>query len=365
MVLRNDRMPVYVSWALNGPIVFVLLLKTAGIADEIVHLAVLVFSRRYAVNVPAVHPGNRFAAAFVAVAVSVHGTEKPNPAFESECAVGQRTHRAHVYDIAAELAVDGFLDKGADLRVITAVEYAVYTLRAELLRRKHASEAHDAARHVQFDVWPDVYLLECAPFELIASAGFSVLESEVLQVALARLVADGAVEWVVDEQEFRDSGAGLHDRCVAFAGDLHAIHDHCLAGSHEFGHGARVFFRAFGDAHETGAALAARAFERGVVAHGWRHEIAADLPGRIEDSSAFCDFDGLSVYGDFWHIILQCSSLSKMSVMVFFPLFLFWFYHVAVAFNALDIGVKNTCISRLSSKVEQPNLEGTPRLNIT
>jgi hypothetical protein len=35
------------------------------------------------------------------------------------------------------------------------------------------------------------------------------------------------------------------------------------------------------------------------------------LPGRVEDGGSFRDFDGLAVYGDFWHIIVLCSSRSK------------------------------------------------------
>jgi hypothetical protein len=38
------------------------------------------------------------------------------------------------------------------------------------------------------------------------------------------------------------------------------------------------------------------------------------LPGRVEDGGSFRDFDGLAVYGDFWHIFFNCSiSMNEVS----------------------------------------------------
>lgn len=73
MVLPDHRMPVDVARAFNSPIIRIFLFKTAGIADEIAHLAVFVLAGGNPVNFIPVHPHHYFTAAGGAVAVGVHG----------------------------------------------------------------------------------------------------------------------------------------------------------------------------------------------------------------------------------------------------------------------------------------------------
>ncbi len=301
-------MTVEVARTFNGPIGFGFFLKPAGVANEFVYLPVGVFSGGNAVDFAAVHPGYHLPAAFfvLAIAVRIHRIEEPNPAFESESTVGQCTYRAHINYVPAEIVVNSFLDVGTDFRMIPSVDDAMHALFRELIGHIHTTEAHDTARHVEFDVGANVNFFEGTALKFVAGAGFSVLKREVLQVAFACLIADGAIERVIDEQELRNRRPGFRHSGIAFAGHFHAVHDGRLAGSHEFGHGARVFFRAFGDTHEAGAAFTARAFQRGVIAHGRGHQLAANLTCGIQDGGAFCDFYGLSVYGNFCHFIARC-----------------------------------------------------------
>jgi len=174
-------------------------------------------------------------------------------------------------------------------------------LIGELIGNKYTPETHDAARHVEFDVGADVNFLKGAALKFVAGTGFAMLKREVLQVTLARLITNRAIQGVVDEQKLRDGCAGFYDRCIAFAGDFHAIHDRRLARSHEFGHWAWIFIRAFGDAYKTGATFTARALERRIIAHCGRNELASDLACCVQDGGAVGDLDGLSVYGNFCH----------------------------------------------------------------
>ena len=173
-------MIVQVPWPFNRPIGFVFFLKTAGIANEIVNLSVYVLAPRDSVNFAAVHPRHSFAGTGRTVAVCVHWIEEPNAAFEAKRAVCECTHGAHINDVAAEIIVNRFLDIGADLCVIAAVDDAVYTLLGELIGDVHTTETHDAARHVQFDIRSNVYFLEGAAFKFVTGGGFSMLKSQVL-----------------------------------------------------------------------------------------------------------------------------------------------------------------------------------------
>ena len=64
--------------------------------------------------------------------------------------------------------------------------------------------------------------------------------AEVLEMAFSGLVADGAIEGMVDEQEFDDPVAGID---YLIAGDVlyhHPVHYIGTATSHEFGHGSGI-----------------------------------------------------------------------------------------------------------------------------
>src|SRR5712692_3828336 len=99
----------------------------------------------------------------------------------------------------------------------------------ELLLPRHlvvvarAAIAQHAALAIQGNVrreWDR--LLEVKARAVDAAGGIPVAEREVLQRALAALVAYGTVEWVVDELELENIGPGLHrERALSF-------YDHAL-----------------------------------------------------------------------------------------------------------------------------------------
>lgn len=106
VILRNHGMTINIPWPFHSPVAFSFLLKTAGVADEIVHLAVFVFACRYAVNFAAVHPNHCLAGAGGAIAVRIHRVEEPHATLETESAISQCPHRTNVNHVAAEFTVD-------------------------------------------------------------------------------------------------------------------------------------------------------------------------------------------------------------------------------------------------------------------
>src|SRR5688572_27789533 len=81
---------------------------------------------------------------------------------------------------------------------------------ADLARESHAARTHDAAVGEQRDRARQLRLVRRRVLVVHHPRfGSAVLVAEVLQLALAGLVADGAIEWVIDEQPFERVGLGL------------------------------------------------------------------------------------------------------------------------------------------------------------
>src|SRR5690606_6507944 len=96
-----------------------------------------------------------------------------------------------------------------DLAAVAAVDHAEFARAGDFLGEAHAARADDAARAPVLDVGTHGGL-RLADFLLgEATVVAAVLHAVVLQLALAGLVALGAVERVVDEQELHHALAGL------------------------------------------------------------------------------------------------------------------------------------------------------------
>ena len=118
---------------------------------------------------------------------------------------GERAHRAELDDVAAERRHVGAAVVGADEGVVAALEEDELVVLGHLLREAHAAVAEDAALAVDRDERRQLErLLEVALGLDEARAAGAPAEGDVLQRALAALVADRAVERVVDEQELDD-----------------------------------------------------------------------------------------------------------------------------------------------------------------
>ena len=129
---------------------------------------------------------------------------------------GQRPHRAELDDVAVEGGdVGAVVERAHEGRRAPLQELELLVL-GHLLAEAHAAVAEDASLAVDLDQRRERdRLLEVAlGVDHAASAG-APAHRDVLQRALAALVADGAVERVVDEQELdhRLPGRPARGRC--------------------------------------------------------------------------------------------------------------------------------------------------------
>src|SRR5581483_6073296 len=89
----------------------------------------------------------------------------------------------------------------ADFRVFAAAERAELHHARELLAEAHAARAVDAARHERRDERADILIRHHALRLVVARIVLAVAERLILQRAFAALVADRAVERMVEQQK--------------------------------------------------------------------------------------------------------------------------------------------------------------------
>jgi hypothetical protein len=203
-----------------------------------------------------------------------------------EGAVVQRTDRADVGQVAAELGGQHLLDVGVDLSGPAPAGRSQVVIPSDLLGEPDASGAVDAPVHVGDHQRADVLVLD-SPFVLVVPAcGVPVEVGVVLQVALAALVADGAVERVVGEQELHDC-APRESGGLGVGPDLHGGGDLGAAGGHWLG---RLL-----DVDQAHPAVACH-FESFVIAEAGNFN--AVLLGRLEDGEVVIDLVGFVIDKD-------------------------------------------------------------------
>ena len=97
--------------------------------------------------------------------------------------------------------LDGAFDVGADFHVLATAGGAELLDAGDVLAETHAARAVNAARHVGGDQRPEVLVLHHALALVETRRVAAEAHGEILQLALAALVADRAVERMIDEQE--------------------------------------------------------------------------------------------------------------------------------------------------------------------
>ena len=143
--------------------------------------------------------------------------------------VVQRADGAKIDDVAGQLVIDALLDVGADLRAVAAEIRAELLDAGDLGAEPDAARAMDAARHVRRDERPQVLVFDDAFALRVARHAAAEAHREVLQLALAALIADRAIERMVDQQELH-RGFLRRDRALRAREDLHAFGDRRRAG---------------------------------------------------------------------------------------------------------------------------------------
>ena len=123
--------------------------------------------------------------------------------------------RAQVDHVGGELRHHAVLEVGGDLHVLAAADGAQFLDTGDFGHEADAAGALDAARHVRLDQGAEVLFVNRALVLIIARAADAVAHRLVLEVTFAALVADRAIERMVDEEEFHHPFARLLDeRCA-------------------------------------------------------------------------------------------------------------------------------------------------------
>ena len=173
----------------------------------------------------------------------------------------------------------------------------------DLLAEAHAALAQDAALAIQQDLRGQAQrLLERALGVREAGLAAPLRQRLVLQGALAALVADRAIQRVVDEQELHDAALGaVHDLGSVLSLDDHTRGDGLRTRGLGLGHEAQLARVAVGhaDLHEALAACGHRGQQRVVTE---TRDPDAGLLGRADHERALGDRNLNVVDGDVDHV---------------------------------------------------------------
>jgi hypothetical protein len=132
----------------------------------------------------------------------------PGAALEARRLGGQRADRAEIDHVARQLRGHGFGDVGADLHMFAAPGRAQFAQAGDFLAETHAAGAVNAARHIGGDQRPDV-LVPNHPLALVEARDIAaVAQRQILQLAFATLIADRAIQRMVDQQELHGAFLG-------------------------------------------------------------------------------------------------------------------------------------------------------------
>ena len=210
--------------------------------------------------------------------------------FRGECA-----DRAHIDHVARKLGGHRVTQEGHDFGVLAAASHPQLHHPGNLDSEAHATRAVDAAGHLfAGDQRPERFVEHHALGLGIARVGGAVTYRQILQLAFAALVANGAVERVIDQQELHHPFLRV-DRLLRMGPDFHSLAD---------GRGARG--KRLGrllDLHEAHPAVGRDG--KLLVPTEVRH-IDAELVRSIHDGAAGGHFDLLAV--DF-EIHQHCASI--------------------------------------------------------
>ena len=217
-------------------------------------------------------------------------TQFPGTGAVAERFAGECTDRADVDHVAGQLGIHRGADEGLDLGVLATVGHAEFHLAGDFLAETDAARALDAARHLfHGDQRADVLGHDHALLFFVAGAAGAIAHSQILQLALTALVADGAIQRVVDQQEFHHGLLRL-DGLVALGVHHHALGHRRCASRNRLGH--------LLDIHQTHAAVGRNA-QLLVVAK--MRNIGTGLLSRMHQHAAFSNLDLLTVQFDFNH----------------------------------------------------------------
>ncbi len=266
------------------------------------------------------HGAQHFAATHVQEQVRTHRVvvaqrlargQLPRAGAELEHLVGQRADRADVDDVARQLGGQRLAVEGADLQVLTAVHATQFVGTGNVGGEADAAGALDATGHLGGHQRPHVLVRHHALALVETADRTAIAQRYVLQFALAALIADRAVQRMVDEQELHHRALEL--QCLLTAGgDLHAVHHRGSAG--------RRRLRRLLHVHQAHAAVGG---DRQLLVVAEARNRNACLVGRLDDHRTLghdqrlaIDLDGHVVW---WHVRVYGLRAHAAAASTFLP----------------------------------------------
>ncbi len=156
------------------------------------------------------------------------GPEKPHPSFETEVGARERPHRAYVLGHERVVVVQLSPGRNDDLGEVAALALVQDRISRDLGGKSHAPRAHDASFGVVDDGRAEHDALRLVDRLVVHAFLLAVvLEPIVLEAALAGLIADRAIDGVVQKKKLLNLGASLRH----LVGRL-ALHFHVLDHRH-------------------------------------------------------------------------------------------------------------------------------------
>ena len=144
---------------------------------------------------------------------------------------GQRPDRAQIDDVGRQLGAERLFDIGSDLHRFAAPRRAELLDPGDLGQKTDAARAMDAAVHAGRDQGAQILVAHRSLVFLETAAVEPVGHRLVLQIALPALIADRAIERMIDQQHFHDAVARL-DRGRRLGVDDVAFGDRHRAGGY-------------------------------------------------------------------------------------------------------------------------------------
>ena len=157
----------------------------------------------------------------------------PHSFFVQEVFAAKRADWAQVNDVASELVIARHFGKDIDLFVTTARNDLKFGRAADFSGEPNASSAHYASVCEQRDLLADMVLVHSLDFGLIQpTLGVAKFVGVVLEIALTCLIADRAIQRMIEEQQLKCHGLRCLD--LGRVGSNHrALSDRRLATRHQ------------------------------------------------------------------------------------------------------------------------------------
>ena len=250
----------------------------------------LVFERHHAQHAVVLDLHNQVGSGGIVRADALAPRKLPSARRIAKRFAGERAHRADVDHIARQFRIDRCADKGLDFAVLAAMRHTQFHLPGNFLSKTHTARALDAAVHfLHGNERTRILDREHPFFFLVARTALAIAHRQILQQAFAALVANRAIEWMIDEQELHHTLLRL-DCLDALGAHHHAVHHRRGASRNRIG----LFF----DIHQTHAAVACN---RQLLVIAEMGNENAGLFRRLDHHAALWHLDPLAVDVEFDH----------------------------------------------------------------